>query len=232
MDRRTRNLIVAIMVSFAGVAPASASAALTWSSTAPGTPQTLSPLGTNADDVQVATDSAGDAVAVWVQNNRIAVATRSAGQDFKSCKVGDQQVTCDTLISPTDTDATEPSVAINSSGQVLIAWDGELATSPGEHAPYYVTGPVNGTLSAPAQVADYDDDSADPGLGTDPQAGIDAAGDLFIAALYTFDASDEGTPYEQGNIFMFTKLATGSRFVSTTLDANPPPAAFPVRTTP
>jgi hypothetical protein len=233
MDRRTRNLIVAIVAAFAGVAPASASAALTWSSTAPGTPQTLSPSGTSADQVQVATDAAGDAVAVWVQNDaqdgvtRIAMATRSAGQDFKTCEQGGQQVTCDTLISPVDTDATQPSVAINSSGRVLITWDGEPTNAPGQHAPYYVTGPVGGTLSAPAQLADYDDDSADPSLGTDPQAGIDAAGDLFIATLYTFDATEQGEAYEQGNIIMFTRLATGSRFVSTTLDATPPTGGVP-----
>ena len=63
-ERRARfgvvaGLAVMAVLAFAW-APAAAQADLTWSA-----PATLSPSGTSADQMQVATDAAGDSIAVW-----------------------------------------------------------------------------------------------------------------------------------------------------------------------
>ena len=160
-------------------APA-AQADLSWSSatTSPPSPQTISPTGTDADEIQVATDSAGDAIAVWSQTDAggtlvIEEAKRPAGGNFGAYK----------QVSSGDADASEPSVSINATGQAVIVWqqvDGSGYTL------WYATGPAGGALSSPAGIS-----LAGSSENMDPQAGIDAAGELF-AAYDTAGAADEG----------------------------------------
>ncbi len=199
------GLAVIAVLAFAW-APAAAQADLTWSAAA-----TLSPSGTSADQMQVATDAAGDAIAVWVQNDpqagvtRIAEETRKAGGAFSTCSTP-----C--WVSDQYADAESPSIAINASGQALVTWSTNQGTG---QVVLYATGSVNGGFGNP-----NDDQDANALItsttDTYPQAGIDAAGDDFIAAYRTLQES--GNP---GTVIAYDRLAGASTFNVEAIDYQP-----------
>ena len=139
--------------------PAAAHADLTWTAPPedclPGlTPppqscgQFLSPAGTTADNLQVATDAAGDAVAVWLQfdpsagsgHTRVAEALRPAGGTFGAA----------TFLSDPTVDAADPCVAMNAGGEAIACWDQPDAADSGkQHIFYAMRAP--GAAFGPAQ---------------------------------------------------------------------------------
>jgi hypothetical protein len=211
--RRTRWGAVAGLVAITALvfacAPAVAQADLAWSA-----PATLSPAGTSADQMQVATDAAGDAIAVWVQNDpqagvaRIAEETRKAGGDFTTCSTP-----C--WVSNTQSDATSPSIAMNAAGHVVVTWDENYTSdtnTDATHVDGYADGTVSGGFGAAEDVQGIIGSIDD----TDPQVGIDSAGDEFIAASIIRDQ-----PAVTSQIVAYDKLVGDSGFYLEGIDANP-----------
>jgi hypothetical protein len=182
--------LVAMTVLAFALAPAAAQADLTWSSTqaascsgtpptTPPCPQLLSPSGTNASAVHVATDATGDAVAVWLQVDagvtRVAEARRAAGQDFGA----------PSYISDTTADAYYAEVAMNPSGEALVTW---VQYPNCACLPYvdYTMAPAAGSFGTPQTIPGIAD--AEPVLPA-----LDAAGDAVIAYQ---DQSPDGIAVE------------------------------------
>jgi hypothetical protein len=114
--RSRRHLLIAgVAAVVTAFAPAAARADQTWSVPS----QQISPAGTNADDLQVATDAAGDAIAVWLQLDpttnvtRVTEARRPAGGFFGT----------PAYVSDATFDAANPYVAMNASGKAVATWD-------------------------------------------------------------------------------------------------------------
>ena len=111
--RSARRACLCAGLLFGLLVPAAARADLTWSA-----PQPVSPGGTTADKVRVATDAAGDAFAVWRQfdpatsTDRIAWAYRPAGGNFGP----------GAFITVAPQEALDPQVAMNASGSAIVSW--------------------------------------------------------------------------------------------------------------
>jgi hypothetical protein len=197
-------LLTALALACAG-APA-AQADLSWST------QTLSPTGTSSDQMQVATDAAGDAIAVWVENDpqsgpRIVEETRKAGGDFTVCSTP-----C--WVSGTDSDASSPSIAMNASGHAIVTWDANYTSdtsTDATHVDGYAEGTVSGGFGAAETVQGIIGSIDD----TDPQAGIDSAGDEFVAASIIRDQ-----PAVTSQIVAYDKLVGDSGFYLEDIDSN------------
>ncbi len=176
------GLAVMAVLAFAW-APAAAQADLTWSNSA----GAISPAGTDAYDVHVATDAAGDAVAVWLQHDaatnvdRVAEARRSAGGVFQpwtymSAPQENNQ----------DSDAENPAVSMNAEGDVIVVWDqwdGHTYNNVPATQVYYSWQPA-GRSWAPVQPV-Y---PASVIPQASPQVGLDSAGDAVL--VWQDDPSD------------------------------------------
>jgi hypothetical protein len=171
--------LVSMTVLVSAWAAASAQADLSWSSTqaasctnpppsTPPCPQSLSPSGTNASAVHVATDAAGDAVAVWIQVDtsgvrRVTEARRPAGGNFGA----------PTTLSDATADAYYAEVAMNASGQALVTWVQFPSCACLPYADYTLA-PAGGPFGTPQTIPDIVD-------ATPVMPGLDAAGDAVIA---------------------------------------------------
>jgi hypothetical protein len=161
-----RGLVVSTAVAFA-CAPAVAHADLTWST--PDKAATLSPMGVDASNLQVATDDAGDAIAVWIESDsghdRVAEAYRPAGGQFGSS----------TFISDPSLDASEPAVAMNGGGAAIVCWDQPTFGADTHEQVAFATRPAGGSFDTPR------DASLGGGNASGGQVAIDAAGDDVVA---------------------------------------------------
>jgi hypothetical protein len=196
--KRARGLIAITFLALV-CAPAAARADLTWTApperclppqTAPsqGCGQDLSPGGENSNDVHVATDAAGDAVAVWLEHDSatnvltVEEARRPAGGDF-----GAKMPISAAEVQNQDSDAADPAVAMNARGDVIIIWDQfdhSLYNGLGARQLYYSWEPA-GRAWAPIQIALPGAVSGD----TNPQVGLDSAGDAVMVWLGESDDS-------------------------------------------
>jgi hypothetical protein len=177
------GLVAITVLAFACAMAPAAQADLTWSSSSGG----ISPTGTQAHDVHVATDAAGDAVAVWLQHDgatnvdRVAEARRPAGKTFGpwSYISGYQE-------GGQDSNAEAPAVSMNAEGDVIVVWDqwtGHTYNNVPETQVYYSWQPA-GRSWAPVQPA-Y------PAAVTpqaSPQVGLDSAGDAVL--VWQYDPND------------------------------------------
>jgi hypothetical protein len=199
----TRLLIAAVATLVTAFAPAAARADQTWSAT----PQQVSSAGTNADDLHVATDAAGDATAVWLQydpsNNitRVAEAQRPAGGFFGP----------PTFLSDTKFTAANPDVAMNASGETVATWDGPDVQANNESV-FYTVAPAGGSFGTTHPI--------ESGGAKSPQAALDNAGDLLIA--YTFPDTSQNNVDGNGVIIHVAYQPAKSLSYGIQTISNPP----------
>jgi hypothetical protein len=175
-------VLAALALACAG-APA-AQADLTWSTS----PQSLTPAGTTAKGVKVATDAAGDAVAVWLQYDpsnlvtRVAEAVRPAGSgSFGS----------PTFISDTSSDASAAYVAMNAGGAAIATWN-QTGSQANTLEAYDALRPAGGTFGF-QQVVSH---------GTwcvNGQPAIDTAGDVIVG--FTVSPGPDSGPFDEPDYF-------------------------------
>jgi hypothetical protein len=167
-------LVTAFATLVTAFAPAAARADQAWSAT----PQQISSAGTNADGLQVATDAAGDAVAVWLQFDpnhnvtRVVEARRPAGGFFGA----------PAFLSDAGFDAARPYVAMNASGQAVATWDepDQVASNNGV---FRAVAPPGGAFGAQRIV--------EAGGAQSAEVAVDNAGDVLIT--YTFPDTSQST---------------------------------------
>ena len=166
-------LCAAIMALVCAWSPAAAQATITWGST-----QTLSPTGVTASSSQVATDAAGDAIAVWLQDNPTAQLTGGGTGDLVQLKEAYRPAGgffgAATTLSDGSGSASEPSVAMNASGQAVVVYD-EQGTGVNEVVYALTIGPGSFDEGSSVNVVHTAVDS--------PQAGIDSTGDVLVAYI-------------------------------------------------
>jgi hypothetical protein len=159
--------------------PAAAVALLLWGTQAPQAlaapgwlaPTDLSAVGQDAEEPQVAVDSAGDAFAVWSRSNGfhtiIQAAIRPAGGSWGSI----------VDLSAAGRNATEPQLAVDPAGDAVAVW----SRSNGSHTIIQAASrPAGGGWSGPMDL------SAAGRNAAEPQVAIDSSGDA-VAAWQRFD---------------------------------------------
>jgi hypothetical protein len=169
-----------IVVAMAGLVPTAAQADLSWSSS----PIPLSPTGTNSSDVHVATDAAGDAVAVWLQDDsgvaRVVEASRPAGSNFQTASINyisgvkaPDTLPSDTGAATADAPAISVNVAMNASGQAIVTWT-QAPECGCNFYTYYEMAAPGGLFTGTPQLL-----VADSAVESVPA--LDAAGDAIVA---------------------------------------------------
>jgi hypothetical protein len=140
---------------------------------APGwlSPTDLSAVGQDAEEPQVAVDSAGNAVAVWSRSNGshtiIQAAVRPAGGAWSGS----------VDLSAVGRNATEPQLAVDPAGNAVAVW----SRSNGSHTIIQAAGrPAGGSWSGSVDL------SAAGRNAKEPQVAIDSSGDA-LAAWQRFD---------------------------------------------
>jgi PKD domain len=123
-------------------------------------PVDLSEKGESASEPQVAFDSQGDALAVWIRSNGsneiIQAASRPAG--------GSWQAPVD--LSEKGESASEPQVAFDSQGDAFAVWQRSNGSNEIIQA---ASRPAGGSWQAPVDVSEAGENAADPQLAIDPQ---------------------------------------------------------------
>jgi hypothetical protein len=168
-----------IVVVMAGLLPTAAQADLSWSSS----PIPLSPTGTNSSDVHVATDAAGDAVAVWLQDDsgvdRVVEANRPAGSNFQTASINyisglkaPDTPPSDTGAATADAPAISVNVAMNAGGEAIVTWTQSPQCGCDFYTYYAMAYP--GGLFGPPQLLVADN------VGESVPA-LDTAGDAIVA---------------------------------------------------
>jgi hypothetical protein len=174
-------LAVLIALVFACAGAPVAHADLSWS----GSPIPLSPTGTDSKDVHVATDAAGDAIAVWLQDDsgvdRVVYAFRPAGTNFQTGSINyiSGPTATDTQSDPNPSAGTAPApaisvnVAMNASGEAIVTWT-QAPECGCNFYTYYEMAAPGGLFSGTPQLLVADN------VGESVPA-LDAAGDAIIA---------------------------------------------------
>src|SRR5262245_4192760 len=123
------------------------------------TPVELSAAGSDGFEPDVAVDPTGNVIAVWTRsagpNTRIQFATRTATGPWSAA----------TFISDPGQNASEPNVAIDSSGNALVAWSRSDGTNIRIQTAFR---PVGGSFAAPLTVSDAGFDATKPQVSFDP----------------------------------------------------------------
>jgi hypothetical protein len=131
-----------------------------------GATATISQLGRDAFEPQVAFDPTGNAIAVWTQfdgvHGRTHAAFRPAGGSFG----GDQ------TISPGGQDANAPQVSIDSTGEAIAVWYGFDGTTDRIQA---AVRPANGSFGAVQTLSAPGVEAFEPRVAAGPDADANAA---------------------------------------------------------
>jgi hypothetical protein len=128
--------------------------------------QTISDPGGDASEPQVAFDPSGNALAVWSQfvapNTRIEAAFRPAGGSFGA----------PLLVSAAGQNASQPHVAMDSSGKAVVVWERSDGTNLRVEATVRAVGGPFGTVQT---LSDPGQDAFEPQVAAGPNADANAA---------------------------------------------------------
>jgi hypothetical protein len=172
-----------------------------------GTPQSLSPVGYNADAPQVAFDAGGDALAVWRFDgspaSTIQGAYRPSGGDFGF----DQAVS-----TPSTYPAQVPQVAFDGQSEGVVVWQQDDGTYPRVYASVRSAGP-SGTFSTPSTLDPGGQEALEPRI----------AGDGLSATVVSWKTFNGATNSTQAAV----RAAAGSFGAATTVSAAAPQEGVP-----
>ncbi len=173
--RKPACVLVALLATFA--APAAAHAALVWSA-----PQTVSIAEQNGDEPNVAFDAAGNATAVWRENDGthsvVRVATAAPGGFFTVASAP---------LSATGGVVASPQIAVAPDGSATALWMQQFQASPARYAAESSSRAAgSSTWSTPVNLTSLVTNA------TSLQVAMDASGNTLVAWALEDDLSDPG----------------------------------------